>query len=305
MNAAPVHVPAIEIIADGPIPDVLARLLRVCAKWCLVRARDPRLGRPDATVAVARSRMQVTTVLEGSDAPCAIWVVGEEFNVQEVEREFALPTLARVLLFELGTGAQIVGQRALGVSPRERFLGDHACVPPFIRARWRRRLGLDENFTIRVGVPDGSTTPDEALVASLAVAAAAVVRGEWLPVALMLGTPVVTDKASVDALGIPAEGVCVVADEVSADEALIALIESPERVAALSRAASRFAREHLDLGYAARNLMHRLGLARPGLDVRPWHETGLANALDAMNAPCPALIRERALALSAPLFGSY
>ncbi len=305
MKAAPIHVPAIEIIADGRIPDSLARLLRVCAKWCHVRAGDPRLAVPDAKVAVARSRTQVKRVLENSDVPCAIWVVGEEFTVEEVEREFSLPVLARVLMFESGAQTQIVGHRALGVSPNARFLGDHACVPPFIRARWRLRLGLDENFTVRVGVPDALKPAEGGFSASLAVAAAAVVSGEWLPVALMLGTPVVTDKASVDALGIPAEGVCVVSDQASTDEALNALIESPERVAALSRAASRFAREHLDLGYAARNLMHRLGLARPGLHVRPWHETQLANVLDAMNTPLTAPIRQRALELSSLPLGSY
>lgn len=152
----------------------------------------------------------------------------------------------------LDTGAVLVPARGIEVDRLP-------VLPPLVRQRMRSAQGLPDRLVLAVHGP-----ADADRTTGLALAAAAVVDEEMLPLALALGTPVVTDAAAAAAFGLrPGVEVEVADDAPAADRLAAAVAREPDRAAALSRRARAFAEHHLDLGRPADMVRHRLGLAPP------------------------------------------
>ncbi|QXC62817.1 hypothetical protein KSP35_08580 [Aquihabitans sp. G128] len=161
-------------------------------------------------------------------------------------------------------------------------------LPPVARAEQRRALDLPEQFVVAVDHRE----PTDDIVTILALASAAVVTGPLLPLALALGTPVVTGPDTARRFGLQAGvEVEVASGAAAADEAARSLAAWDLGAAALSRRGRRFAEAHLDLAHPAAAVRHRLGLgALPVLGP----EGRLAARLDELATPADARIRARA-----------
>ena len=128
---------------------------------------------------------------------------------------------------------------------------------PEERLAARRELGLPDDLAVAV---DCQRISDD-VVAALTLASAAVVTGPMLPLALALGTPVVTSPFSAERLDLhPDLEAIVVTGRRRADAAARELAADHDRAAELSRRGRRFAEHHLDLGHAAGVVARRLGL---------------------------------------------
>lgn len=213
---------------------------RSVASWQQLRAEG---GRPDAFVA---TRVELVPGLV--DAPVAVFVNDRPSLRAAAHQgvEVALTNDQRLL----DHGAVLVPRAGVDIA-RWRVRSAEE------RAEARRALGLPDDLAIAVDHPH--VTDD--VLAALSLAAAAVVTGPMVPLALALGTPVVTSPVSAERLGLhPGLEVQVVAGRRRADAAARALANDPRRATELSRRARRFAEHHLDLGHAAEIVAERLGL---------------------------------------------
>ena len=108
-------------------------------------------------------------------------------------------------------------------------------VSPFVRRRWRRRLGLPETFVARLGVPGAPDADAATAAAALFTCSAAVVGVDAVELALALGTPVVCDAEVAGTVGAVDEIHVAVADGTRADAAAEALAGDDARAARLGR----------------------------------------------------------------------
>ena len=149
---------------------------------------------------------------------------------------------------------------------------------------------------------DADTTSDT--MTALSLAAAAVVSGPMLEVALALGTPVVCTAAGVERLGLRAGREVALAEDGSRSARMAlgrAIAADDERAAHLSTAARRFAESTLDVGRIADVVLDRLGLAPT--PMRRREPLGrLDDRLAELATPRTAAIRSRA-ASAASCFG--
>ena len=128
---------------------------------------------------------------------------------------------------------------------------------PLERAAERDRLGLPPQLVVAVDHP--TVTDDIATI--LTVAAAAVVTGPLVPLALALGAPVITSPETAQRLGLrPGVEVEVASGRLTADRAARAIATDLERAGMLSQRGRRFAEHHLDLSRPAAAVRDRLGL---------------------------------------------
>lgn len=222
------------------------------ASWHQVR---PTGRRPDAILA---TRVEVLPGLP--EVPTAVWV-NDVASLRAAARrgvEVALTSRTDLLDF----GAVLVPRAGVDVT-------QWPARSPEERAADRAAAGLPEHLAVAVdhhGVTDDITT-------TLALASAAVVTGPMVPVALALGTPVVTSPVTAQRLGLHAGlEVEVVAGARRADAAARDLARDPARAADLSRRGRRFAEHHLDLRHVAEIVGPRLGLGAPRrvLDLRSY-----------------------------------
>ena len=153
-------------------------------------------------------------------------------------------------------------------------------VPLLTRARLSELHGLPSRLDLAVDRAAERTT-------SLALASAAVVEDDLVPLALALGTPSVVTEAAAERFDLRRGQVALVArrpDE--ADRMAAALARDEERSAALAGRARSFAERHLDTAPAVSRLRRALGLeAEPALvDLR----------LDELGTPPGSRLRRRA-----------
>jgi hypothetical protein len=235
-----------------------AALVRRLARWAEPRAID--LGTPPvaAVLATGAAVPGLGRVLADRPGPVAVWV--------DDEGELSVADAADVVVTSSPAVAAAVGPRALALPRAAVDVGAIAPVPPFVRARWRRRGALDPSLVVTVGVPGATPLANEDVPTALAVAAAAVVAGPWLVEALALGTPVVTDEASAAELGAEVGADVLVAAPAEAEAAARALAAEPVRAASLSRRARRLVERRFDVAPAAAELAGRLGLDRGAAD---------------------------------------
>lgn len=242
--------PLLAFAASGPTARRVVPLLGVLGtdvdvvSWRRCTVTDPDRV-PDAVVA------SEPDLLHGlPEVPAAAWV-DDEAGLASARRWGADVSLtANPILVD--RGAVLVPRS--GVEVRR-----WPAVRLAERAELRERHRLDERLVVVIG---RSADLDDAATA-LAVAAAGVVTGPLLPVALALGTPVVTSPESARRLGVrPGREVEVAASPGDADRAARALTRDPDIAEARSTAGRRFAERHLDLGVPASVLRTRLGLTR-------------------------------------------
>jgi hypothetical protein len=132
-------------------------------------------------------------------------------------------------------------------------------LPPHVRRRWRQRLGLDPELVVDTAALD----PDD-MPTALAVAAAALVTGADLPLALALGCPSVVSAEAAATVGAVDELHVVIGGRVDAE----ALATDDRRAALLSRQARLLARTRLDPARPADVLLRAWGIAPTGAAAR-------------------------------------
>jgi len=242
--------------ARGAVPFLsVLGIGREVASW--QRCRDAG-RRPDAVVA---TRVELLPGL--ADVPVAVFV-----HDRDALRAAARHDVQVALTHDqhlLDHGAVLVPRAGVD-------LARWRAQAPEQRAEARRELGLPDEFAVAVDHP----WITDFVVVSLSLAAAAVVTGPMVPLALALGTPVVTSPVSAERLGLhPDLEVEVVAGARRADRAARALAADPARAEELSRRGRRFAEHHLDLGHPAAVVAERLGLS-PAPELPPRQPPSLA-----------------------------
>ncbi len=190
-----------------------------------------------------------TAVLDGLPAvPTAVWADDHESFRSAVSQDLEVVLSSHQWLVD--HGAVHVPRAGIDVTRWP------VCAPPE-RVAERDRLGLPDHLV--VAVDHTHATDDIATI--LAVTAAAVVTGPLVPLALALGTPVVTSPETARRLGLhPGIEVEVVAGRQAADQAARELAGDLERASVLSQRGRRFAENHLDLSRPAAAVACRLGL---------------------------------------------
>ncbi len=305
--------PRVGIVVDPLRPGRLEPLLRVLRSWCDVRAWQPDLADVRAVVATSWRAPVLDEVTRLSPAvPVALAVDAADPPPAEVAAR------AAVLIAEGGPGDGGAGptgddQVVLTLSRSGIDGRDVRPLPPFVRARWRQRLGLPDDLDVAVGVA-GAPALDEATTrTALALAPAAIVAGGWLVPALALGTAVVTDAESAAAVR-AVEGrdveIAAAAPEglagpaAGARAATRALGADWRRAAALGWAGRLLVEERHDLATVARALAAALGLVAPATPGDVLDPAGrLQASLDELHTPPFARVAVRARSAWASLAG--
>jgi hypothetical protein len=220
----------VAVVADGPgSTEAVRPLVRALARHVEVRSAD-RVAAPSAELVIGSGGFPTDPITgSGGGVPTAMVADGEVL----------LPDGATIDL----PGAASVDTAAWPP------------LPPHVRRRWRRRLGLDPDLVVDTAALDPDDVPT-----ALAVAAAAVVAPADLPLALALGCPSVVTAEAAAGLG-AVDGLHVVVGGRPEAEALAG---DDRRAALLSRQGRLLARAALDPARAAEALLRAWGLAPVG-----------------------------------------
>jgi hypothetical protein len=175
-------------------------------------------------------------------------------------------------------------------------------VSPFVRRRWRRRLGLPEEFVVRLDVTGGPEASEDVVEAALFTCSAAVVGREYVALALALGTPVVCDADVAGAIGATDGTHVTVASGAGVEEAARALAGDDIEAARLARNGRRLVVDRSTAAAPAPG--DRLGAALDELGTPPGHPTAerlrrrvtISATMTAAAGPPGALLPDEALA---------
>lgn len=281
--------PILELLVTPGTGDRIAPLVRRLASWCDPRAPDRSLDAPTARLASSWRAPGLEEALSDGQPPVALWVTG----LAEVEAAGSLLGRCRVVVTDQ---PRVAGHLDAVVIPHPTLdPAEHRPVTPFVRARWRRRLGLADTLVVDVRAGHaggGPSLPDGLVPTALAVAAVAVVDDRWIDVALALGTPVVSDAHSARRIGATDGVELVTAPPEEVEETARALAGDLPRAAALGRAGRRHCERGHDLRTPAAEVAARLGLADQGLDA----EQTVRRHLTELWTPADARVAARATA---------
>lgn len=254
--------PVIGLLTGLGPPPVWEPLVLALARWC-----EPRAASPGQT--------EVSAWLASGPAARGL----------DRARRSGLPT-AVVDWPTAGLGAEVVlvspgGDRVTVPHPGV-AAGQAWPTPPFVRWRWRRRLGLGEHLVL-----DPAEVDDRLVPTVLALASAVVVTGEHLLPALAWGQACVTDEPGASSCGATDGAEVVVSSPARARDVALDLAADMDRAAALGRRGRRLA-ESRDLASAARAVARLLGVVPAG-DL-----TSVAGRrLDELWTPPEAAVRTR------------
>lgn len=204
-------------------------------------------ARPDALVVTTTAWLgSLAADPDASRLPIAVWAEHHD-EVDDAARAGAVVLTSDEGLVE--RGALLVP--AVGIE-----VGRWRPVAPLVRQRHRQRHPeLPE-----VLVVEGAVEPGEG-ERRLAAAAACVISGPAVLLALAMGTPVVTSAQTARRLGLVAGREVEVAGGAAAARSLAEEVAAdPERAARLSRRARRCAERRFDLAAPAAEVARRLGL---------------------------------------------
>ena len=262
-----------------PLAGLLGRLARRHA----VYAHDPGLGPPAAVLTRPASRWPVPR-----DAAVAWWIE------HPAEVPDVAPNRVRLILTprpvveaspalsDLFVPVEVVPAPSIdGTTWRP--------VAPFVRARWRRRLGLPDVLVAKVGTPGAPAMEERTANDALFLCSAAVVGPGHVLRALALGTPTVCDAATADIIGAVDGTHVIVAGLEQAPSVAAELGADLVRAAALSRAGRRLIEERHDVAAAARRVATWLDL--PPVGAPPV--AALATVLDDLGTPPDATVVAR------------
>lgn len=286
--------PPLELLVAPGTGERIAPLAHRLMRWCDPRAADRALPRPAARLASSWRAPSLEAALGEGEPPLALWVSGGG----EVKAAAALLGRCQVVLTDQPELIARLGEAALlvpgpGLDPRV-----HRPLTPFVRSRWRSRLGFPADFVVdaRAG---SDAVPERLVPTALALAGAAVVDTRWLDLALALGTPVVTDAASARRAGATSGTEVLVADPGEAGSVAADVAGDLPRAAALGCAGRRLCERRHDLGGAAAELVRRLQVSVPLRSA----EALVQQRLDEMWAPPDAQVAVRARAAVAAFAG--
>lgn len=261
--------PIVELLVAPGTGERLRPLLPELGRWCDPRASDAALPDPSARLASSWNATGVADALEDSGRPLAVWVAST------TDRRAGAHVLdrCRTIVTDDPGVAEHFASRAVLMADSVFALRPVPPLTPFVRARWRRRLGFPSDFVADVR-PNGKL-PEPALVpTALALCGAAVVTQRWLEDALALGTPVVTDELTALRAGATHDREVVVWHDEPLAQAR-ALASDLPRAAALGRAGRRLVERNEQRAPVA-ELAHRLGLTGGRGDARTIVDSRLA-----------------------------
>jgi hypothetical protein len=290
-----VSLPVLGLLAGPTDSSALAPLVAAVRPWCRPSALDPALGAPAAFLATATDAYGLDEALR-SGTPTAVFVADGApvpDDVLRLARSFVVTTLAQ---------RDALGERAV-VLRRDAVRGsEHPPLTPFVRSRWRDRLGLPDPMIVELGGAGGWSGPRDTIPASLAVCSAAVVRGRWLLTALALGTAVVTDATSAADIGATEHVHVAVASPATAREVAEALAQEPARAAAIGWGARMLVEQQHDLDAIAERIVEDLELGPASIPDAPL--ASLDAELAALGTPASSPVAVRALRRSAGVAGA-
>ncbi|MGH9182606.1 MAG: glycosyltransferase [Acidimicrobiales bacterium] len=286
--------PVLELLAAPGAARHVGHLVRELSRWCDPRAADAGLGEPVARLACSWRAAGIDGARRDRRRPLGLWVddPGDVGPARAVIADCAVAATAHpVVADRLGEVAVLFPRGA--VDPH-----GHHPLPPFVRARWRRRLGFPAHLVV-----DLRTTrhlvPAGLVPTALALAGAAVVDGRWLEPALALGTPVVADRRSALGVGATPGQELVVAEGADALPAAESLATDVRRAAALGRAGRRLIERRNDHRSPATEVARRLGI------IACADALGIVEGrLDELWTPPLAAVAQRARGAVAPFAGT-
>ena len=262
--------------------------------WCRPHALDPGLGAPAAILATSPAAIGLDDLLRGR-APVAV--------VADSHSMLTAATLAHaaVIVVRDAETAGDVDDRAVLWRRDAIATADHPYLSPFVRERWRARLGVPNPMVVEFGSASPSPIAEADALAALAVASAAVVRGPLLVPALALGTPVVTDAASAAAIGAEASVHLAVSPITEARAVADTLAADPGRATALGWGGRQLVEEEHDLGRVAFAVITALGIGPREFPAAPLAR--LDAELEALGTPLASPVAIRALRRAAAIAG--
>ncbi|MEP6624934.1 MAG: hypothetical protein ABJC79_10855, partial [Acidimicrobiia bacterium] len=245
--------PLLGLIGGHVDSTAITPLVVALRTWCRPHALDRSLGAPAAILATSPVAIGLDAALRG---PLPVGIVCEHRSeLSDAARNEATAIIVR----DPGVAAEI-GDRAV-VWPRDAVAAaEHPYLSPFVRERWRRRLGLPSSMVIAIGSTEADPIPTADALASLALGAAAVVRGPLLVAALALGTPTVTDAATAARIGAEHMVHLAVATPTEARGQADRLATDPARATAVGWGGRRLVDTELDLGRVAFATIAALGI---------------------------------------------
>lgn len=286
--------PLVAILAGHTDAAPLLPLLGALRSWCRPCAPDANLGTPDAYVATSTRAIGLDAALAGP-IPVAVVVDSASSVTPDVRaRAEALIVRDASTVAELGDTAIVWPRHAVRAS-------DHPCVSPFVRERWRIRLGLPSPMIVEFGGIRPSALDPATSTAALTVCSAAVVHGPLLTTALALGAAVVTDAAAASALGAIPFVHLAVSERHQSSALAEELATDPGRSAALGWGGRQLVEERHDLDGIAQRIVYALGIGPISFPDAPLAR--LDATLDALGTPPNSLVATRALCRAATVTG--
>ncbi len=277
--------PTLGLVAGHEDAESIVPLLVALRAWCTPVALSPGVV-PVALLATSPTAIGLSAALAGRMAVGVIVDEPDQLTDTVVHQATAIIVSDERLAHEIGDTAIVWPREALHAS-------QHPSLSPFVRQRWRARLGLPRDFVIEIGTR-APTTLDESLVAAaLATCSAAVVHGPQLVTALALGTPVVTDAASAAHIGATPFVHVGVAEPPAAPGIARELAADPARAAALGWGGRLLVEERFDLATVASELVDALDLGPASFAAAPLAH--LDAELAALGTPTGSPVTNRAL----------
>ena len=261
---------------SSPLSELLARLARRHA----VHAHDPGLGPPAAVLTRPASRWAPPR----GEGRVAWWIE------HVADMPAVVPDGVRLVLAPRPVATAIGVVPGLEVVPSPSVDGTvWRPVAPFVRERWRRRLGLPDRLVAVVGTAGAPPMDDDTAADALFLCSAAVVGPAHALRALALGTPAVCDATTAELLGAVDGTHVVVAGGEEAGDAAADLAADLTRSSVLGRNARRLVEERHDIAECARRVAVALEL--PTVGEAPV--AAVAAVLDDLGTPVDARVVAR------------
>jgi hypothetical protein len=262
-----VSLPVLELRVGPGTAEELGPLVRSLGPWC--RPLAPEAGvEPAVRLLSSPTAPGARHAARDGARPYAVVVRDQAELEHPVSRgAAALVTIGRGL-------AGLDDRRAVALPPVGIDAAALLPVPVFVRARWRRRLGLPDGLVLTIGRPGAPELDPSARIAGLRLAAVVDATGPAAVEALALGAPVVTDGPTAALIGARDGKEVLVAPARSSAEAAAGLAADADRATVLAAAGRRLVESSHDLGRVAGLLARALGLPEPG-----WRPADVATRL--------------------------
>ena len=286
--------PLVGILASYDDDSAIAPLIVALRSWCRPHALDANLGRPAAYLATSPAAIGLDGALAG---PEPVVVIAAEPSLITDD----LRSRAAGIIVHDARAADMIGDLAILWSRDAVPAAEHPSLSPFVRERWRGRLGLPNPLVVEFGGAAPSPFDDVTAPSALAVCSAAVVRGPWLVTALALGTAVVTNAASAANIGATASVHVAVAGPHDARAVAEELAADPARAAALGWGGRMLVEERHDLRTVAIEVVSVLGIGPLRFPDAPLAR--IDAELDALGTPTASSVANRVLRRVASIAG--